>query len=214
MISYKIIILDFDGVIVESLSIKEQAFEEVFRDFPDKLPEIMEYHRAHNAIIRYEKFRHIYEVILQKPYTAELAERLSKQFSKIVFDQVVHCPYVPGAKEFLDWARQEALLYLVSINPLPELKNILAARKLEHYFSDVYAHPWLKVDAIRDILRKNDLAAQEAVFIGDSPEDFKAGQMAGVAFIARQSDKSWREFKVPVYRDFIEIREHFEGSMG
>lgn len=203
MTSYKTVILDFDGVIVESLAIKDKAFEEVFKDFPTELPEIMKYHRAHNAIIRYEKFRYIYEVILQKPYTAEIAERLSAQFSHFVFEQIVSCPYVRGAKEFLDEFQRHVLLYLVSINPPQELRRILAARKLDGYFTDVYAHPWPKADAIRDILRRNNFEEKEAIFIGDSPEDFKAAQMAGIGFLARQSDKSWSAYPVKVFPDMF-----------
>ena len=93
--SYHVIVLDFDGVIVESVEIKDRAFEILFQGFPTHLGAIMQYHRSHNATIRYEKFKFIYEDILGQPYTEAGANRLSNDFSRIVFDQI--CPLSAGA---------------------------------------------------------------------------------------------------------------------
>ncbi len=205
MKNYQAVILDFDGVVVESVGIKDDAFAELFKDFPAYLPAIMKYHQANNATIRYEKFRYIYEEILGLPYTAEVSTRLGLQFSKMVFEKIVNCPFVRGAMEFLEEYRQKSLLYLVSVNPAQELKAILANRKIDHFFSDVYAHPWGKADAIRDILRRNAYLAKDAVFIGDSPEDFDAAQMAGVDFVGRQAARSWDSRKTVVFNDMNEI---------
>ena len=142
MKNYQTVILDFDGVVVESVGIKDDAFAELFKDFPGHAAAIMQYHRSNNATIRYEKFRHIYEDILDLLYTAEVSTRLGTQFSQMVFEKIVNCPFVNGAMEFLQEYRQKALLYLVSVNPSQELKAILEARGINQYFSEVYAHPW------------------------------------------------------------------------
>lgn len=205
---YHVIVLDFDGVIVESVEIKDRAFEILFQGFPAHLGAIMQYHRSHNATIRYEKFKFIYEDILGQPYTEAVANRLSNDFSRIVFDQIVRCPLVRGAEDFLDSFCRTVFLYLVSINPKEELQAILRTRQLNGFFTDVYAHPWRKVDALRDILCKNDITVSQAVFVGDSPEDYQAAQMAGIDFIARYSNKSWEGFPVSVYSDLVGVKEH------
>jgi len=210
MKNYKVVILDFDGVVVESVGIKDDAFAELFKDFPAYLPVIMQYHRANNATIRYEKFRYIYEEILGEPYNAEVSTRLGGQFSKMIFDKIVNCSFVAGAPEFLQEYHAKALLYLVSINPVQELKSILAQRKIHQFFSEVYAHPWGKADAIRDILRRNAYLAQDAIFIGDSPEDFDAAQMAGVDFVGRQAVRSWEGRKTVVFNDMNEIANYLK----
>ena len=53
------IVLDFDGVIVESLGIKTQAFRDLFSDYPQHLGDIMSYHLSHTSILRYIKFEYI-----------------------------------------------------------------------------------------------------------------------------------------------------------
>ena len=98
---FKVILLDFDGVIVESVGIKDQAMRALFQDVPEHLNQIMDYHLAHNATIRFEKFKYITERILQKPYPKEEEARLSKRFSELVFQKIVACPFVEGSLDFL-----------------------------------------------------------------------------------------------------------------
>ncbi len=210
MKNYQAIILDFDGVIVESVGIKDDAFRELFKDHPHHLSAIMQYHRANNATIRYEKFRVIYEEILSLPYTAQISAELGVQFSKMIFEKIVLCPFVKGAPEFLEEFRQRSILYLVSINPQEELKAILAARKIDHFFSEVYTHPWGKADAIRDILRRNDYLEKDVVFIGDSPEDFDAAKMVGIDFIGRQAVRSWDSKSCMVLNNLHEVSHYLK----
>ncbi len=208
MKNYRAIILDFDGVIVESVGIKDDAFRELFKDFPHHLDAIMKYHFANNATIRYEKFKVIYEEILGLPYTGAISAQLGVEFSKMIFEKIVLCPFVKGAPEFLEQFKGQSLLYLVSINPAQELKAILAARKIDHYFSDVYAHPWGKADAIREILRRNDFLEKDVVFVGDSPEDFQSAKMAGIDFIGRQAKRSWTGKESMILNDLFEVANY------
>ncbi len=210
MKNYRAIILDFDGVIVESVGIKDDAFRELFKDFPHHLDAIMKYHLANNATIRYEKFKVIYENILGLPYTAGISAQLGVEFSKMIFEKIVLCPFVKGAQEFLEEFSRQSLLYVVSVNPAQELRAILAARKIDHYFSDVYAHPWGKADAIREILQRNDFLEKDVVFVGDSPEDLQAAKMVGIDFIGRQGKRSWETKGYIVLSDLQEVADYLE----
>ena len=60
----KVIALDFDGTLVESNLIKDQAFETIFSEWPEHKDEMMEWHLARNNISRREKFRYFVEEIL------------------------------------------------------------------------------------------------------------------------------------------------------
>lgn len=187
---YKVVVLDFDGTLVESVGIKDQAFREVFSEFPEYLDAIMEYHTSHNHTIRFEKFRFIYESILHRPYSDEIAANLSRRFSESVFAGIVACPWVVGAQEFLTAYREVAPLYLVSMSPGEELRDILKARGMLDVFVDVYASDWTKEDAILDILAKEDAGAGEAVYVGDTLEDERAATSCGLSFVGRDSGKA------------------------
>jgi phosphoglycolate phosphatase-like HAD superfamily hydrolase len=202
----KTVILDFDGVLVESVGIKDQAFAEIFSAFPEQFDRIMQYHMAHNATIRYEKFRHIWTEILNRTYSDEVEQDLCRQYEGRIVDQILQCPDVPGAKDFLQCVSAKIPVYLVSMNPLQELKDILRQRGFLPFFRDVYAFPWKKKDAIADILQREGLSPQEAVFIGDAPEDHIAAEENGILFVGRRSNKALPE-NTPVFDTLTDIQQ-------
>lgn len=202
------IALDFDGVIVESVGIKDKAFESIFGEHPEQLAEIMEYHRSHNATIRYEKFKYITEVILRQPYNETIGKKLSKDFSKQVVQKIIACPEVSGTKEFLKYFYGKLPLYLISMTPEEELIRILQARCLKNYFNKIYAYPWKKKESIQDILYQEQYSPPQLLFIGDTSEDYEAASECGVDFIGRNSGRSWGPLNVPVFKDLITAKDY------
>jgi phosphoglycolate phosphatase-like HAD superfamily hydrolase len=197
----KTVILDFDGTLVESVGIKDRAFHALFAaDYPDRIDEIMAYHLAHNATIRFDKFRHITEVMLGERLTEARANELAERFSALVADAIANCPAVGGLDEFLDTLQPRLPLYLVSVSPEDELLAILRARGLAERMKAVYSASWTKPEAIRDILRREGVGPDAAIFVGDTPEDRRAAEETGVCFIGRDSGKPLGA-GVPVYRD-------------
>ena len=86
----KAIIFDFDGVILESATIKTDAFAEVVRDYPrDQAEAFVQYHMSHMGISRHVKFRYFIEEILHEAYSDEKEQVLADKFSNIVFDKVM-----------------------------------------------------------------------------------------------------------------------------
>jgi HAD superfamily hydrolase (TIGR01549 family) len=201
----KAILLDFDGVIIESVGIKDQAVEELYQAYPQYLSQIMEYHLSHNATIRFTKFRYIAENILQEIYNQQKEKELSERFSNLVFEKIIDCPYVDGALEFLDFFSKRVPLYLISISPEEELSQVLKVRNLDHYFEKVYANPPNKSEAFKQILAEKHLDPSETVYIGDTQEDYRAAKNVGIPFIGRRSKKEFPEGDFPVFEDMQEI---------
>lgn len=206
----KAVVLDFDGVIIESVGIKDEAFRFLFEGYPDKINEIMDYHRSHNAAIRFDKFRLITENILKQPFSDRTAEELKTRFSRFVLDKVITCPFVVGAMDLLRFYQNRCSLYLASINPEEELAEILRMRGLTKFFKKVYAHPWHKAEAIREIMRMEEAAPGQIVFIGDSFEDYQAAAEVKVRFIGRDSGRPFHNAGIFVGRDLREILEHLK----
>ena len=82
-----ILILDFDGVIVESIPLKTVAFRQVFSFAPpEHLDEIITFHLENGGMSRYDKFRYIYANILNEPLTPEQEERLASKYADLISD--------------------------------------------------------------------------------------------------------------------------------
>lgn len=203
----KTILLDFDGVILESVNIKTNAFRELFSEYVLEVDDIVQYHLKNNGMYRFKKFEYIYKHILKKKYDETTGSKIGKKFSEMVFDRVVGCPFVAGAEEFLNFFSKRVPLYLISTTPQEELEGIVAKRNLGRYFEEIWGVP-NKIEYIKRALKKETSKPQEAIFIGDMVDDYLAAKMAGVQFIGRRSVQSFEEFKIPIFSNLIEIKKY------
>lgn len=208
----KTIILDFDGVIVESEEIKNQAFRDLFSDYPQYLDQIMSYHLEHKTTSRYEKFEHIVTHILGESYDNKRAEEINSQFSPFVRQRIIECPYVPGAEDFLRYFSSKLTLYLVSATPQEELEMILKSRGIDKYFTRVYGNPWEKTDAIGEVMREEGFGPEAIVYVGDTMEDYKVANQLGISFVGRLNKDPFDNLGIPVYKDMSEIQEYLQSA--
>ena len=181
----QIIILDFDGIILESVDVKTRAFRELFSFAPMHVDDIVSFHVQNGGMSRFDKFRYIYKNILKEPLSEEQYDFLCSRFSELVFDGVLKSPFVVGAEEFLRYFSAKTPLFVVSATPASELKEIVERMDLLSYFKDIYGSPRTKLECIREILVNTNCTKENAIFIGDALNDYKASREAGVRFIGR-----------------------------
>lgn len=205
-----LIILDFDGTIVESVDVKTEAFRELFGAYSADLDRIMAYHLAHNGISRHIKFKHIYEEILGVPYDEGLGELTARRFSGLVFDRVITCPLVPGAKAFLERFSPCLPLYVVSASPEAELRRVVEARGLGRHFNGVFGSPGAKVEHARQILLREAASPSAALYVGDSIEDYRVARGLGIPFVGRLNEEDLSGLGVPVYPDLVGVTAEVE----
>jgi beta-phosphoglucomutase-like phosphatase (HAD superfamily) len=81
---------DFDGVLVDSVSIKKEAFRKLFEDYDRKLvDELVAYHFKNGGISRVKKIQIFFKQILKKPLSEERFKELSLRFSNYVKAAVI-----------------------------------------------------------------------------------------------------------------------------
>lgn len=176
---------DFDGVILESVDIKTKAFRELFRDQPEQVERIVELHKKNPGVSRYQKFSIIYRDMLKRPLDDSEMNRLDKQFGKLVYDEIMRCPFVPGALEFLQKHSDGFRFFIASATPEEEMRLIVKDRGLARFFRGVFGSPRTKAEILRAILAGNDLRPAEMVFIGDARSDYLGARDASIPFIGR-----------------------------
>jgi phosphoglycolate phosphatase-like HAD superfamily hydrolase len=177
-------ILDFDGVVLESVHIKTRAFERLF----DGDRRAVDYHLEHAGISRYEKFRHIREEILGLEHTPEDDRRLGEEFSRLVLEEVLRCPFVPGARELLERRGAQTPLYVASGTPEGELRHIVEERGIAATFAGVFGTPDTKEVITRRVLEEAGVQPGQAIFVGDAMTDLRAARETGVPFVGRVAE--------------------------
>ncbi|MDD5045091.1 MAG: HAD-IA family hydrolase [Candidatus Omnitrophica bacterium] len=185
----KAIVFDFDGVLVESVDIKTNAFARLFEgEGAEIVKQVVDYHLNHTGVSRFEKFRYFYKVLLKRELTEQKFKELCERFSVLVVEEVVKAPYVKGGKEFLDRYSNTYKCFVASATPQREIEDIIEKRKMGRYFAGIHGAPKLKSEAVKEIIEGNRLSAAEIVYVGDAMSDYSAAKDNGVRFIARIKD--------------------------
>ena len=212
-----VLILDFDGVILESVGVKTEAFRKLFSFRPDHVDEIVDYHRRNTGVSRFDKFRHIYREILKEALSDEQFNLLSERYAGLVVEGVVHSPFVHGAQEFLGAFSPHLPIFVVSATPEEELHSIIRWRGLEGHFRGIYGAPTTKTDAIREIRERTGSAREETLFVGDAVNDLRAAKVCGVRFVGRRPPEDPDRFRTEdgveaVVSDLEELSKILEGE--
>lgn len=178
------ILFDFDGVILDTVLLKEQVFRDMVQArAPHKIDEAMHYFWSNGGTSRLAKFRWIYENLLGQPATDELIDELGTEFTSRVYDLVVRCPYIAGAEEFLTAYHERWPCYVISGTPQSELRGIVRDRKMDHYFRGVFGSPRQKVEIGNEIIETNGYDRRRVWFVGDATTDRDAAEALGVRFV-------------------------------
>ena len=197
---------DFDGVVLDSVSVKTDAFYEMYlpngKDIAEK---VKQYHLEHGGISRFEKFRHYEHELLGKKVDEEEIKKLGDRFSELVFEKVLRAHFIPGALEFIEKYHKLYDCYVISGTPEDELKVIVEKRALAHFFNGIYGSPMKKADILGMLLFLNGYEPTKCFYFGDAGTDLEAAHRHSVPFVlvlspdnrhlASNSDKAVEDFK-------------------
>jgi phosphoglycolate phosphatase-like HAD superfamily hydrolase len=181
---FRALLLDFDGVILQSATLKTQAFADVYAGAePSRLAAILDYVERNGGVTRTDKFAHIERAFFGRAGGVDDVAHLAARFRALVFDAVVASPFVPGAERLLELAHDVMDLHLVSGTPHDELLQIVACRGLACRFRSVQGAPPGKRDVFERILREQGYAPHEVLAVGDALTECEAARELGVPFV-------------------------------
>ena len=184
----KIIFWDFDGVIKDSVEVKSDAFEQLFKNFGKELAKkVREHHEANGGMSRFDKIP-IYLEWSGGSSSQAQADRYAVRFSQIVKEKVIHSEWVDGVLDYLTNYYKRRWFFLVTATPQQEIEEILLALNIKQMFQVVIGSPTTKADAIQTILKEYSILPKNSVMIGDSISDYKAAKLNNVPFMLRRTE--------------------------
>jgi phosphoglycolate phosphatase-like HAD superfamily hydrolase len=185
---FKCIFWDFDGVIKESVEVKAQAYEQLFRSHGEDIAvRVRSHHEAHAGVSRFEKVPRYLEWAGERP-TTERIQEYCRRFSQLAKQGVIDAPWVPGVEDLLRKNPYNQVFVLVTATPQEEIQEILVALNISSCFSEVYGAPLSKQDAIRVTLDRNQFDPNGCLVIGDARADWEASQANQVSFLLRRHE--------------------------
>jgi phosphoglycolate phosphatase-like HAD superfamily hydrolase len=193
--TYETIFFDFDGVIVESVRTKGDAFHEMYlpygKEFADR---VLAHHLKNGGVSRFRKFRIWNGEWLGEEIDEERVKRLASDYSDLVRRRVIEAPFVHGALGFLQRQAVRCRMWVVSGTPTGELRDIIEGRGLNEFFQEAYGSPREKSYWVEQVLECEGLKRSECAFIGDTLTDFSAATKCGLKFVLRETPEAKDDF--------------------
>ena len=183
---YELIFWDFDGVIKESISIKTDAYAELFQPYGDYVcNKVKQHHIENGGMSRYDKIP-LYLSWSDIDPTSLMVDSICTKFSGIVKNRVITSAWVPGVEKFICNNKEKYTFIMVSATPQGELEEICKSLRLDQSFSKLYGSPNTKSSSIKTSIDEYGIPHEACLMIGDAQADIDAAKENKIGFIFRR----------------------------
>lgn len=183
--SLKVYTFDFDGVVLDSNSMKIDAMRESLEvcEFPDETVQIcLDFFRKNFGISRYQHIDYFLDNILDvdQKNKKDLSEKLLTNFSERVSLRYAKANFCDGILEFVKNNKNQC--NIVSGSDQIELINMLNQKGFISTFDYVLGSPTSKSD---NLINLKKYYPDDAVhyYFGDALGDYEASKAAGYLFV-------------------------------
>ena len=195
---YKLFIFDFDGVVVDSLHIRDQGFYEAFLSYGLVAAEkARNYHIKNRGINRRDKFAQILGSVLNTPYNSQDIEDIESRFSEFINTKLLNSPLLVDYLQLLNLSKKFPVT-IVSTAPKEEVLKVAKHKGILSFFSRIYGGSDKKNIDIDSIVDEFQCPRNQVVFVGDSYRDYEAAVKAKIDFIGIVKKNTTSVFPIEV----------------
>jgi len=194
----KNIIWDFDGVILDSMPIRDYGFRKIFEDYDYILvKKLLEYHHQNGGLSRYVKVRYFFGELLNKDISEEDINKLANNFSIIMKKELANKKYlIKDSVDFIKENYQKYNFHIASGSDEKELRYLCKELDIYKYFLSINGSPIHKNELVKNILNENKYIQNETILIGDSGNDYEAAKIHNIDFYGFNNLKLQKYSKV------------------
>jgi phosphoglycolate phosphatase-like HAD superfamily hydrolase len=182
----KNILWDFDGVILDSMKVRDWGFREIFKSFDnEKVEALLKYHTLNGGLSRYVKIRYFYEEILGKEITENEVLEYANAFSVLMKKELVNPNnLIQESLQFIKENYKNYSFHIVSGSDGEELRYLCEKMEISSYFISIKGSPTPKNQLVQDLLKQHNYEISECVLIGDSINDYEASKVNNISFMS------------------------------
>ncbi len=182
----KVIIFDFDGVILDSMPVRDFGFRQVLSNYPtDKVEALIKYHRENGGLSRFNKIKYFYNSILQSDIDEQTLKSYTDEFSILMKNELCKKVYlIEDCISFIKSNYEKYKMFIASGSEQNELRYLCEELDLTKYFEGIYGSPTHKNELVKNIIDLNSYERNHYVLIGDSINDLEAAEENDIEFLA------------------------------
>lgn len=205
----KNIIFDFDGVVLDSIPIKTEAYRILFRDYDELVvSELIKYHELNGGVSRYKKIEYFFSKLLKQEISEKSILKLANDYSLLTKEELTKPKYlIEDTISFIKKNYQNYNLHVASGADEDDLKYICNSLKISKYFLTINGSPMIKSEIVKKIIGSNNYSIDETILIGDSINDFEAAKNNEIVFFAYNNNKMINNF------NYIECLDNIKESL-
>jgi len=187
----EVIFWDFDGVILNSMPIRDKGFLHIFKEYPaEKVAQLLDFHHQNGGLSRYVKIRYFYEKILQEPISEEKVMVLAQEFSHIMRQELANTELlIEDSLNFIKKYHSEKKFHIVSGSDEKELQFLCKELGIADYFVSIHGSPTPKKELVSRLIQAHGYSVENCVLIGDSINDYEAAVQNGINFWGYNNEK-------------------------
>lgn len=185
LLSPRWIFLDFDGVVMDSMSLKLDAYCFALAEFGFDREAIREQQLLYAGLSRSRALPLMYRHLSGgAEISAEAQARVLARFAEKDIDLRPRMQLLPGVAEFLEEAaRRNFPLAVVTGTPQEVIDGTVDHFNLRRWFREVHGYPPAKAEHLAGLLSRHGLQAAEAVYVGDAVQDYRAAYATEIPFV-------------------------------
>lgn len=184
LLKFKNIIFDFDGVIIDSMKIRDMGFRRIFEKYDSTyIDELIKYNNTNGGLSRFVKIKYFYEQLLNEKINEEKVREYAIKFSEIMRQELIKEKYlIEETVEFIRKWSKEINMHIASGSEEKELNFLCNKLKIEKYFKSINGSPIHKNELVRNIIKDYNYKISETIIIGDSVNDLEAAKENNIYF--------------------------------
>lgn len=182
---FDIILWDFDGVILDSMDVRDYGFREIFKSYDKHLVDkLITFHRVNGGLSRYVKIRYFFENLLNTQVDEATVNKLAEDFSLIMRQELPKEQYlIKDAVTYIKKNYLNQIFHIVSGSDEEELKWLCKQLNIHNFFYTINGSPTPKNKLVGNILSEFKYNKDKTCLVGDSINDFEAAEKNNIEFI-------------------------------
>ena len=196
---------DFDGVLLDSMNVRDWGFKKIFEGYDNELiNDLISYHRINGGLSRYVKIKYFFEELVKNPINDQQVLKYAEKFSLLMRKELTDKKnLIVDSLEYVKKNYNKYNFHIVSGSDQKELRFLCKKLEIHKFFISIHGSPIPKNKLVSSLIKKYNYHKECVCLIGDSINDFEAANDNNIKFFGYNNDQ------LKIYGNYINVMRDY-----